>query len=156
MNLPIRFEPLGRLTLASLCALFLAGCQADLVALSPPMRTRVLDGTTKLPIDHVRVTLVSRDTTDRVTAYSDRNGFIHMPSLVGEDHVILRHLTDTPRSAVRAVFDHPGYVTYSVDSVNGYGFFRGFNDVHLYPDTVYPEPLAVPVASEDASAAPSR
>ena len=136
MKPPSRSDAAGlslRWAVAAACALLIAGCQPYLVALSPPMTTRVVDGTTKLPIEHVRVTLVSRDTGQTITGYSDRDGVVHMPSLLGEDHVILRHLTDTPRSAVHAVFDHPGYETYSIDSVNGYGFFKGYNDIHLYP-----------------------
>lgn len=116
------------------CAVFIAGCQTDAVALSPPMHTRVVDGMTKLPIDGVRVTLVSRDSPQIVTAYSDRDGFIHLPPLLGDDKPILRYLTDTPLSAAHVIFERPGYATYTVDSVNGYGFFKGYYDIHLYPD----------------------
>ena len=67
-------------------------------------------------------------------AYSDRNGFVDMPGLSGQDNVVLRVMTDTPRAAVHAVFERPGYQPYMIDSVNGYGFFKRHRDVHLYPD----------------------
>ncbi|HLY04450.1 MAG TPA: hypothetical protein VKR31_01770 [Rhizomicrobium sp.] len=136
MKPPSRFDRAGiclRLAAAGFCALFIAGCESEPVALAPPLHTRVVDGVTKLPIDGVRVTLVSRDTPQIVTAYSDRDGIVALPPLLGDDKPILRHLTDTPALAVHAVFQHPGYETYSVDSVNGYGFFKGYYDVHLYP-----------------------
>lgn len=135
MKIPSKFDPAGlllRCALAGACALFIAGCETEPVALSPPMHTRVLDGTTKLPLADVRVTLVSRDTPLTVTAYSDQSGFVDMPPLIGQAHPITRHITDTPRFAVHAVFERPGYETYSIDSVNGYGFFKGYGDVHLY------------------------
>lgn len=135
MKLPSNFDPAGlrlRCALAGACALFIAGCETEPIALSPPMHTRVLDGESRLPLDGVRVTLVSRDSPLTVTAYSDHAGFVDMPPLLGDDKPIIRHLTDTPHSAVHAIFERPGYEAYSVDSVNGYGFFRGYNDVHLY------------------------
>lgn len=122
--------------LAAACAVFVSGCQSETVAveLSPPMHARVVDGVTKLPIDGVRVTLISRDAPQLATAYSDQAGFVDMPSLMAPDNSIARRLTDTPWSAVHAIFERPGYETYMIDSVNGYGFFKGHNDVHLYPE----------------------
>lgn len=128
--------PMGlrvRPALAGACVLLAAGCQTETVVLSPPMHARVLDGATRLPLDGVRVTLVSRDSPEAVTAFSDRHGFVDMPPLTGPDNTILRHMTDTPRSAVHAIFQRPGYETYTIDSVNGYGFFKGYDDIHLYP-----------------------
>ena len=145
MKLPSESDPAGlplRCALAAACALFLAGCQTEPIALSPPMHTRILDGETRLPLDGVRVTLVSRDTPQTVTGYSDRNGFVDMPPLLGDDKPILRHMTDTPRRAVHATFQCPGYERYTIDSVNGYGFFKGYNDIHLYKG--YDDPRVFP------------
>ena len=133
MKRPTPFALAGLRGAAAACALLAAGCQTQTVLLSPPMHTRIVDGTTKLPLDAVRVTLVSRDTPQVATAWSDRAGYVDLPSLAGQDDSVLRQMTDTPHTAVHAVFQRPGYVTYTIDSVNGYGFFKGYYDVHLYP-----------------------
>ena len=126
-------RPDRRWALAAVCALFVGGCQTDLIALSPPMHARVLDGVTKKPLGGVQVRLVSSDTPQEVVGTSDPSGFVDMPGLMGEDNFVVRHMTDTPHTAVHAVFRRPGYETYTIDSINGYGFFRGYEDVHLYP-----------------------
>src|SRR5438270_11992290 len=50
-----------RQALACLSAALLIGCQTEAVVLSPAMHTRVVDGLAGKPLDHVRVTLLSRD-----------------------------------------------------------------------------------------------
>ena len=135
MNLLSGFDrPRRRLgwALAGLCTALLAGCQTQMVVLSPPMHTRVVDGDTKKPIEGVRVTLVSLDGPETVTAYSDRAGYVDMPGLAAQPRTLFEMWANTPRAAVRAVFERPGYEPYAINSVNGYGFFRGHTDVHLY------------------------
>jgi len=119
--------------LVGICALLLAGCQTESVALSPPMHARVVDGVTKNPLYNVRVTLISRDGPETATAFSDNSGFVNMPALLAQSDTMLG-VVDRPRAAVHAIFQYPGYVKYTIDSVNGYGYFRGYYDVHLYPD----------------------
>ena len=139
MKLPSRFDPTGLrpgLALAGVCALFVTGCQTQTVVLSPPMHARVIDGETRKPLNDVRVTLISRDGPETATAYSDRAGIVEMPGLLGQNNSVLGVVTAKPRAAVHAVFERPGYATYTIDSVNGYGFFKGYTDVHLYPDRV--------------------
>jgi hypothetical protein len=114
------------------CAALLTGCQTEMVVLSPSMHARVIDGTTRKPLAHVRVTLLSRDAAATATAYSDAFGFVDMPGLVGEHNGMFRLTADAPRAAVHAIFERSGYQPYTIDSVNGYGFFKGYTDVHLY------------------------
>ena len=115
------------------CAALLGGCQTEAVVLSPTMHARVVDGTTRKPLAHVQVTLLSRDAAATATAYSNAFGFIDMPGLVGRDSVVW-FMSDTPRASVHALFQRPGYQPYTIDSVNGYGFFKGYTDVRLYPE----------------------
>lgn len=136
MNLIAKFAPMA---VAGACALTLSACETETVALSPPMHTRIIDGVTKLPLDGVRVTLVARDGPESVSAYSDGKGVVHMPPLLGQDNFIVRHMSDTPRLAVHAIFERPGYETYWIDSVNGYGFFKGYDEVRLYRADLYPD-----------------
>jgi hypothetical protein len=135
MKLPSRLDPHPHLgfVLVGLGALFVACCQTQTVVLSPPMHTRIVDGTTGKPIDRVRVMLVSHDAAPAM-AYSNRLGFVDMPGLVGQHSTAFRLTADTPRAAVHAVFERPGYQPYTIDSVNGYGFFKGYRDVHLFPE----------------------
>jgi hypothetical protein len=136
MKLPSRFDGLTmclRNVMVAICAATAAGCQTQAIVLSPTMHARVVDATTGKPIDGVRVTLRSPDTPVMATAYSDRAGFVVMPGLLGPDDPVRRVLNDTPQSAVHAIFEHPGYQTYTIDSMNGYGFFKDYTDVHLYP-----------------------
>ena len=121
-----------RQALACLGAAFLLGCQTEGVVLSPAMHARVVDGLTGKPLDHVRVTLLSRDAPMMATAYSNLNGFVDMPGLPGQDNVVLRFMTDAPRAPVHAIFERSGYQPFTIDPVNGYGFFKGYRDVHLY------------------------
>jgi hypothetical protein len=116
------------------CAALVGGCQTETVVLSPALHARVVDGTTGKPLARVQVTLLSRDATATVTAYSDAFGLVDMRGLVGQDSVVARFTTDTPRAAVHALFQRPGYQPYTIDSVNGYGFFKRYTDVHLYPE----------------------
>jgi hypothetical protein len=60
-----------------------------------------------------------------------------MPGLGGQDNLVSRYLTDTPRAPVHAIFEYPGYAPYVIDAVNGYGFFRGYRNVRLFPE--YPD-----------------
>ena len=120
-------------------AFAVSGCATETVALSPPMHTRIIDGVTKQPLDGVRVTLVARDGPESVSAYSDGTGVVHVSPLLGQDNFIIRHMTDTPRLAVHAIFERPGYETYWIDSVNGYGFFKGYDEVRLYRADLYPD-----------------
>ena len=115
------------------CAALVGGCQTEIFALSPAMHARIVDGMTGKPLARVRVTLVSRDAAPAM-AYSNRLGFVDMPGLVGQDNAMFRITADTPRAVVHAVFERPGYQSYTIDSVNGYGFFKGYRDVHLYPE----------------------
>jgi len=115
------------------CAALVGGCQTETFALSPAMHARIVDGMTGKPLDRVRVMLVSRDAAPAM-AYSNRLGFVDMPGLVGQDDTVFRFTAATPRAAVHAVFERPGYQPYTIDSVNGYGFFKGYRDVHLYPE----------------------
>jgi hypothetical protein len=101
------------------------------------MHTRIVDGLTGKPLDHVRVTLLSRDAPVSLTEYSDSHGIVDMPGLAGQDNLAFRFLTDTPRAPVHALFESPGYAPYVLDGVNGYGFFRGYRNVRLFPD--YPD-----------------
>jgi hypothetical protein len=117
--------------LSCLCAAVLMGCEAETVELSPSLHTRIVDGLTGKPLDHVRVMLLSRDAPVSETAYSDLNGIVDMPGLKGQ--LAFQLFADTSPSTVHAVFDRPGYQRYTLDSVNGYGFFRGYRDVRLYP-----------------------
>jgi hypothetical protein len=128
-----RVDLSARYALAGVCALSAAGCQTQTFVLSPPMHARVLDGETKRPLGDVRVTLISRDGPETAIAYSDRTGFVDMPGLLGKDNSVLGVITARQRLAVHAVFERPGYEPYTIDSVNGYGFFKGYTDVHLYP-----------------------
>jgi hypothetical protein len=98
------------------------------------MHARVVDGVTGRPLDAVQVTLLSKDAPDSITGYSDRTGAVALPPLLAPDQPVLRAWTDTPHLAVRAVFQRPGYDTYTIDSVNGYGFFRGYSPVRLFPE----------------------
>jgi hypothetical protein len=122
-----------RYALVFFCPALVSSCQTETVVLSPAMHARVVDGTTGKPLAHVRVTLLSRDAAATATAYSDAFGFVDMPVLVGQHSVVFRFTTDTPRAAVHVVFQRPGYQPYTIDSVNGYGFFKGYTNVHLYP-----------------------
>lgn len=129
------FHPRGlrlRCALGGLCVLLVAGCETQPVVLSPPMHARVVDGTTRTPLDDVRVTLVSLDGPEVTTAYSDEAGFVDMPGLLGHNNIVVGVVTAKPRLAVHAIFERPGYERYTIDSVNGYGFFKGYTDVHLY------------------------
>ena len=113
-----------------LCAAFAAGCETETVVLSPAMHARVIDGTTGKPLDRVRVTLVSPDAAASETTYSDAFGFVDMPALTGLQGGVFT--ASSPRSAVHALFHRPGYQSYTIDSVNGFGFFKGYTDVHMY------------------------
>lgn len=121
-----------RWALTGLCVLLTAGCETQTVVLSPPMHARVVDGATRRPLDDVRVTLISLDGPEVATAYSDQTGFVDMPGLLGHNDTVAGVVTAKPRLAVHAIFDLPGYGRYTIDSVNGYGFFKGYTDVHLY------------------------
>jgi len=123
-----------RLALACLCVTLLSGCQTQPVVLSPPMHARVVDGLTGKPLDHVRVTLLSLDAPMSATAYSNGSGFVDMPGLIGQENFASRYFTNTPRAPVHAIFELGGYQPYTIDSWNGYGFFKGYRDVHLYRD----------------------
>jgi hypothetical protein len=128
-----RVDLCARYALAALCAALVAGCQTQTIVLSPPMHARVVDGETKRPLDDVRVTLISRDGPETAIAYSDHAGFVDLPGLLAHDNSVLGVITVRQRVAVHAIFEHPGYEPYTIDSVNGYGFFKGYTDVHLYP-----------------------
>lgn len=119
---------------AGLCALLATACQTQTVVLSPPMHARVVDGLTRRPLAAVRVTLLSRDGPETAMAYTDTAGYVDMPGLLGQNNSVLGITTARPRAAVHAIFDRPGYEPYTIDSVNGYGFFKGYTDVHLYPE----------------------
>lgn len=121
-----------RCALTGFCVLLVAGCETQTVVLSPPMHARVVDGVTRRPLDDVRVTLVSLDGPEVATAYSDQGGFVAMPGLLGHNDIVVGVVTAKPRLAVHAIFERPGYERYTIDSVNGYGFFKGYTDVHLY------------------------
>ena|ERR1700731_2370908 len=121
-----------RYALLFFCAVLVSGCQTETVVLSPSMHARVVDGTTGKPLAHVRVTLLSRDAAATATAYSDTFGFVDMPGLAGEHNSVFMVTTDAPRAAVHAIFERRGYQPYTIDTVNGYGFFKGYTDVHLY------------------------
>ncbi len=123
-----------RPTLVCLSAAFLLGCQTEPIVLSPSMHARIVDGETGKPLDHVRVTLLSRDAPMSATAYSNGNGFVDMPGLLGQGNLALRFFTDAPHAPVHAIFERPGYEPYMIDAVNGYGFFQGYRDIHLYRD----------------------
>ena len=131
------FHPRGlrlRSALTGLCAFLVAGCETQTIVLSPPMQARVVDGITRRPLDDVRVTLISLDGPEVATAYSDQGGFVVMPGLLGHKDTMVGVVTAKPRLAVHAIFERPGYERYTIDSVNGYGFFKGYTDVHLYRD----------------------
>ena len=115
------------------CTALVGGCQTETFVLSPAMHARIVDGMTGRPLDRVRVMLVSPDAATEI-AYSDRFGFVDMPGLVGQDSTVFRITANSPRAAVHAVFERPGYEPYTIDAVNGYGFFKGYRDVHLYPE----------------------
>lgn len=115
------------------CAALVGGCQTEIFALSPAMHARIVDGMTGKPLARVRVTLVSRDAAPAM-AYSNRFGFVDIPGLMGQENAVFRITADNPRAVVHAVFERPGYQSYTIDSVNGYGFFKGYRDVHLYPE----------------------
>jgi len=136
MKLLSRFDRVAQCTgyaLAAFCAALVAGCQTQTVVLAPPMHARVVDGETRRPLGDVRVTLISRDGPETAIAWSDRLGFVDMPGLLGHDNSVLGVITARQRAAVHAIFERPGYEPYTIDSVNGYGFFKGYTDVHLYP-----------------------
>jgi len=98
------------------------------------MQARVVDGVTGKPLNDVQVTLVSREVTNSLMAYSDRSGLVVLPGLMAPDHPVQRVLSETLPTAVQAVFRRPGYRTYTIDSINGYGFFRGDIAVRLFPE----------------------
>ena len=123
-----------RYALTGLGLLLVAGCETQPVVLSPPMHARVVDGVTRRPLDDVRVTLISLDGPEVATGYSDGAGFVEMPGLLGHKEAVVGVVTAKPRLAVHAIFDRPGYERYTIDSVTGYGFFKGYTDVHLYPE----------------------
>lgn len=117
---------------ACLCALALTGCQTDTVPLSPPMHTRIVDGVTGKSLGQVRVVLLSRDPPASEMSYSDARGVVDLPALTGPKNMTF--FTEAPPNPVHAVFDRPGYERYTIDSVTGYGFFKGYRVVRLYPD----------------------
>jgi hypothetical protein len=120
MNFLSKFDrggPRFRPALACLCVLFVSSCGTEAVVLSPSMHARVIDGVTGKPLDHVRVTLLSRDAPVSEMSYSDLNGIVDMPGLAGQESVSFGFFAAT-----------------MIDSVNGYGFFKGYTNVRLYPD----------------------
>ena|SRR5579862_7089534 len=137
MELPSKFGYVAlclRGILAGACSALLVGCQTRAVVLSPPMHARVVDGRTGKPLDQVRVTLTSLKTPQTATGYTDRTGFVDLPGLLGQDNGFPWDMTETPPSAVHAVFQRRGYESYTIDSLNGYHFFKGTTDVRLFPD----------------------
>lgn len=136
MKLVSKIEPnlRPRFALMFFCAALIGGCQTETVVLSPTMHARVVDGITKKPLARVQVTLLSSDANVSATAYSDAFGFVDMPGLVKQDSIVVSFRTDAPPAAVHALFQRPGYQPYTINSVNGYGFFKGYTDVHLYPE----------------------
>ena len=123
-----------RWALAGLCVVLVAGCETQVVVLSPPLHARVVDGETRKPLDGVRVTLISEDGPETAMAYSDPAGHVDMPGMLAQPRTLFQVMTDRPHPAVRALFERPGYEPYMIDSVTGYGFFRGYTPVHLYPE----------------------
>jgi hypothetical protein len=116
--------------------LLISACQTGVVFTSPPMKARVLDSRTSMPIENAVVTMwssVQPESYERGT--SDKNGIVNLPRLMGRLKILFPFVADRIVPNTVARFEAKGYVSKDINSNTDLPYFAGTQPVELEPST---------------------